>query len=75
MNVYDELIPTVESQLVATAESIKVIPFSEMYGPMLVNFTVNNIYRPDSNKGALVVDCDAEFVRPYAGGDFTFNLI
>lgn len=75
MNVYDELIPTVESQLVATAESIKVLPFPEMYGPMLVNFTVNNIYRPDSNKGALVVDCDLEFVRPYAGGDFTFNLI
>ena len=75
MNVYDELIPTVKSQLVAQAEAIRVIPFADMYGPMLVDFQVIDIYRPDSNKGALVVNCSAEFVRPYAGGEFTFNLI
>ena len=75
MNVYDGLIPIVRSKLVAQAEAIKAVPFPDMYGPLLVDFTIDDLYRPDSNKGAIVLKSTAEFVRPYAGGDFTFNLI
>lgn len=75
MNVHDDLIPIVESQLVAQAEAIKVLPFPDVYGPLLINFSVDEIYRPDSNKGSIMVKCSAEMGRPYAGGDFTFNLI
>lgn len=74
-NVYDELLVRIESQLIAEAEAIKVAPYPVSCGPLLIDFSVDQVYRSESNKGVIIASCTAEMGRPYAGGDFTFNLM
>jgi hypothetical protein len=74
-NVYDGIIPAIESQLIAEAEAIKAIPYPEVYGPLLLDFKVNSIEIPASNRATVVGDFSVTLGRPYAGGDFTFNLV
>jgi hypothetical protein len=74
-NVYDELLPKIKTQLLAEAEAIKVMSFPISCGPLLINFSVDKIYRSASNRGVIIASCTAEMGRPYAGGDFTFNLM
>ena len=75
MNIYPGLIPTVRAQLTAQADAIMSAGYPSIYGPLMLSFTVNELYIPESNKGSIIVNCSAELARPYSGGDFTFNLV
>lgn len=75
VNVSDQLVSDVETQVRATMAAIMGRTYPASYGPLIEGFTIKEIGRSESNNTALMLSMDIDTPQPLLDGRVYANII
>ena len=75
VNVTDALIDVIKKQVLATMGGIMGRIYSDLYGPLVIDYEILKLERPESNNAAILMQMDIDSPQPLLKGQFYFNII
>lgn len=75
VNVSDQLITDIETQLRATMAAIMGRTYPAAYGPLIESYVIKNLGRLESNNTALMLSMDIDTPQPLLKGQVYANII
>lgn len=75
VNVTDQLLDAIRLKVTAVMTGITGRSYGANYGPLVINYSILRLERPESNNAAIMMEMDIDTPQPLLKGQFYFNII